>query len=204
MLIEQLETTDNGKKIKCPDGLIHHWVGVIFIPGATLAQTLALAQDYDHHQDFYKPDVERSRLLRRDGNNFKVFLRFYKKKVLTAILDTEHDVHFGSLDATRAYSRSATTRVAEVENPGPGVENEKPVGHDRGLLWRMNTYWRFQEKDGGTYVQLESISLTRDIPTGLGWLISPFVTGFPREAITSTLGATRKALLKTPATSVAR
>jgi hypothetical protein len=49
--------------MKCPHGLIHHWVGVIFIPGATLEQTLRIVEDYDHHADYYRPDVMRSKIL---------------------------------------------------------------------------------------------------------------------------------------------
>jgi hypothetical protein len=60
----------------------------------------------------------------------------------------------------------------------------------------MNTYWRFEQKDGGTYVECQSVSLTRDIPAGLGWLIGPYVTSVPRESLTFTLATTRSAVLK--------
>ncbi|MBI4461389.1 MAG: hypothetical protein HY653_00640, partial [Acidobacteria bacterium] len=174
-VIEPLETREAGKEIKIPDGMVHHWVGTVFIPGATLAETLALVQDYDNHEKVYQPDVLESKLLAREGNHFKVYMRFYKKKVLTAVLNTEHDIRYRMVDAERAYSRSTTTRIAEVENPGEPNEGEKPVGNARGLLWRLWSTWRFQEKDGGAYVQVESISLTRDVPPGLGWLIGPFI-----------------------------
>ena len=77
-----------------------------------------------------------------------------------------------------------------------------PEGHDGGYLWRMNTYWRFEERDGGVYVQCESISLTRDIPRGLGWLIEPFVTSIPRESLQDTLGNTRLAVLQRRSSNV--
>jgi hypothetical protein len=134
--------------------------------------------------------------MRRDGNDFQVLLRFHKKKVVTSVLDTEHDVHYAMIDSTHALSRSHTTRVQEVENAGEADERLEPEGHDRGLLWRMNTYWRFEERDGGTYVESQSISLTRDIPTGLGWLVGPFVHSIPRESLTFTLGTTRSAVLQ--------
>src|SRR5271163_3848194 len=92
-------------------------------------------------------------------------------------------------------SRSHTTRIQEVENAGKSDERLDPEGHDRGFLWKMNTYWRFEEKDGGTYVECRSISLTRDIPAGLGWLIGPYVTSVPRESLTFTLATTRSAVL---------
>jgi len=99
------------------------------------------------------------------------------------------------LDADRAASSIVATRIAEVENPGTPAEREKPPGLDSGYLWRLNTYWRFLRRDGGTYVQCESISLTRGIPTGLGWLIGPFVTSLPRESLQFTLETTRRALV---------
>lgn len=194
--IERIETRDGGRAIPCPDGLIHHWVGVVFIPGATLAQVLRLVQDYDHHAEYYKPDVMRAKALEHYGDDFRIYYRFYRKKILTVVLDTEHDVHYQRIDATHAASRSATTRVAEVEHYDKPDERVKPVGHDGGYLWRMNTWWRFLERDGGTYVQSESVSLTRSIPTGLGWLVGPFVNSIPRETLTFTLTATRDALTR--------
>lgn len=196
VVIERLETLDSGKRIDVPGGLIHHWVGTVFIPGATLAQTLSLEEDYDRHQDYFRPDVIRSRILRHNGNDFLVQLRFYKKKIISTILDTEHDVHYIAVDSTHASSRSHTTRIQEVDNAGKPDERLLPEGHDRGFLWRMNTYWRFEEKDGGTYVESQSISLTRDIPTGLGFLVGPFVTSIPRESLTFTLSTTRAAVLE--------
>ena len=196
VVIERLETLDGGKPIDVPGGLIHHWIGTVFIPGATLAQTLALEQDYDHHQDYFRPNVMRSKILRHDGNHFRVQLRFYAKKILTSILDTEHDVNYTAVDSTHASSRSHTTRIQEVENAGKPDERLVPAGHDRGFLWRMNTYWRFEEKDGGTYVESQSISLTRDIPTGLGFVVGPFVTSIPRESLEFTLSTTRAAVLE--------
>jgi hypothetical protein len=98
------------------------------------------------------------------------------------------------VDATQAWSRSRSTHIREVENAGKSDEQLKLEGDDRGLLWRMYTYWRFEERDGGTYIECQSISLTRDIPTGLGWLVGPYVSSVPRESLTFTLTATRAAL----------
>ena len=197
--LDSLEPTiaaNAGKPISVPGGLIHHWIGTVFIPGATLGETLALLEDYDHQRDYFHPDVMRSTILRRDGGDFTILLRLYKKKVITTVLDTEHQVHYELVDRTHAWSRSRTTRIQEVENAGEPTERLEPVGHDRGFLWRMNTYWRFEQKDGGTYVECQSISLTRDIPEGLGWMIGSYVTSVPRESLTFTLLATRGVLLR--------
>ena len=196
VVVERLETLDHGQPIAVPGGLIHHWIGTVFIPGATLAQTLNFERDYEHQQEFFRPDVERSKILRHDGDDFTIELVFFKKEVITSVVDTEHAVHYGSLDTTHAWSRSHTTRIQEVENPGDANPRLAPEGHDRGFLWRMNTYWRFEEKDGGVYVESQSISLTRAIPTGLGWLVERFVTSVPRESLTFTLAQTRRAILQ--------
>lgn len=204
VVIDRLETLDQGRQIQVPGGMIHDWIGTVFIPGATLAQTLALDQDYDHHQDIFRPDVMRSKILRHNGDDFLVLLRFYKKKVITTVIDTEHDVHYAVVDATHAQSRSHTTRVQEVDNAGQSDESLEPEGHDRGFLWKMNTYWRFEERDGGMYVECRSISLTRDIPAGLGWLIGPYVTSVPRESLTFTLATTRSAVLERTASRASK
>ncbi|MGB8441720.1 MAG: hypothetical protein WA673_07105 [Candidatus Acidiferrales bacterium] len=196
IVIERLSTLDNGKTISVPGGIIHHWIGTVFVPGATLTQTLSFMQDYDHKVDYFKPDIARSKILRHEGDDYFVLLRFYKKKIITTVIDTDQQVHYHLVDRTHAWSRSRTTRVQEVENAGQTDEKLEPEGHDRGFLWRMNTYWRFEEKDGGTYIECQAISLTRDIPTGLGWMVGPFVTSVPKESLNFTLSTARAALLR--------
>ena len=196
VVIEKLETTDSGRPISVPDGMIHHWIGTVFIPGATLAQVLAFEEDYDHQASFFQPDVISSKILQHTGPDFAVNLRFYKKKAISVVLDTDHQVHYASIDANRAWSESWTTRVQQVDHPGQPGEKLQPQGRDDGFLWRMNTYWRFEAKDGGVYVESQSVSLTRDIPTGLGWMVGPFVTSIPRQSLDFTLANTRKAVLQ--------
>ena len=194
--MERLKTLDaSGREMKAPGALIHHWVGAVFVPGASLRQTLELVEDYDRHQDIYKPEVVRSKLVQRIGNDFKIYYRLRKKKVLTLTYNTEHDVHYFPVDATHCHSRSYTTRIAEVEDADTPQEREKPVGHDRGFLWRLYSYWRFEEREGGTYLECESVSLTRDIPLVVSWLVKPFVTDIPKESLQMTMGSTRSALL---------
>jgi hypothetical protein len=204
LVIERLETLDSGKPIAAPGGIIHNWIGTIFVPGATLGQTLSFMQDYDHKVEYFKPDIVRSKILRHDGDDYFVLLRFYNKKIITTVIDTDQEVHYHVVDSTHAYSRSRTTRVQEVENAGKSDEKLEAEGHDRGFMWRMNTYWRFEEKDGGTYVECQAISLTRDIPTGLGWMVGSFVTSVPRESLTFTLTTARAALLQRAATHPAK
>jgi hypothetical protein len=194
LVISRLETKIAGKKIDVPDGLIHHWVGLAFVPAVTVDQAVRLLQAYDTHGEVYKPNVARSKLIDRDGDVFRMYLRFYTKKVLTVVVNSEHEARFTRPAPDRAYSRILSTRIAEVDNPDTPEEKEKPVGRDGGYLWRLNSYWRFLERDGGTYVQCESITLTRTAPFGLGVIIRPFITGIPRETLTFTLERTRAVL----------
>ena len=192
--MQKLEVLDNDKPMACPGGMIHHWVGVVFVPRAKLEDILGVLEDYDKHSVYYAPDVERSKIESREGDHFRVFLRFRRHKVITVVLNTEHEVQYFHDVPGKAHSRSSAVRIAEVENAGKSDEREKVPGDDRGFMWRMETWWRMEERDGGVYVQSEVASLTRDIPTGLGWMIKPFVTGIPKESLTFTLEATRKAV----------
>jgi hypothetical protein len=177
-----------------PGGLIHDWIGAVFVPGVSLSKALALVQDYDRHAQIYSPEVVASRVISQQGNHYRVYMRLHKKKILTAVLNTEHEVEYNSLDAKRWYSRSYSVRVAEVENAGGRDERELPEGRGHGFLWRLYSYWRFEERDGGVYIECQVISLTRDIPSGLGWLIEPIVRDLPKESLLRTLEGTRRAL----------
>jgi len=176
-------------------GLIHDWEGLVFIPGARLDDVLRVLEDYDQHAKYYAPDVEQSKIEEHDGDHFKVFLRFRRHKFVTVVLNTEHEVTYYRDSPLRAHSRSSAIRIAEVEGAGTASEKEKTPGDDNGFLWKMETWWRMEERDGGVYVQNEVVSLTRDIPTGLGWLVEPFITSIPKETLQFTLEATRKAVL---------
>src|SRR5215471_4736671 len=191
ILVEKQETKAPGDSSEVPDGMVHHWVGLVFIPGATLAQVLPIVQDYDHRAELYKPDITASHLISHHGDDFKFFLRLYQKRFTTAVFNTEYAAHWGKVDSTRMYSHSISTRIAEVKDSDHPDGDEWPVGQGRGYLWRLNTYWRFQEKDGGVYLQCEALSLTRDIPWGLGWLLKPLVTKIPKQSLDRALGQTR-------------
>lgn len=177
-----------------PSGLIHDWIGAVFIPGTTVKETLALIQDYDRHKNIYQPEVIDSVLKSHHGNDFKIYLRLLKKKIITVVLDTNHDVHYLSLDRTRWCCHSHTTRISEVEDAGGPEERVLPPDTGHGFLWRLNSYWRFQEKEIGVYAECRAISLTRNVPFGLGWVIEPIIQSLPRESLINTLEATRQAL----------
>jgi len=191
----ELRRLSGGSSTDIPGGIIHAWEGLVFIPGVTIDDVLKVLRDYDHQATYYAPDVERARTESQHGDEFRVFLRFRRHKVVTVVLDTEHTVNYFRDSPVRAHSRSSATRIAQVEDPGGPKEREKTPGEDDGYLWRMETWWRLEARDRGVYVQNQVVTLTRDIPTGLGWLIEPFLTKIPKETLDFTLEATRKAVL---------
>jgi hypothetical protein len=196
LVIDSIDGSDTGIDRGVPDGMVHHWVGAVFVPGGTVNSALTLLQDYDRHASIYAPAVTRSTLLSRNGDTFRMHLRFTMTRVITVVVNTDNEAVFvrEAPDRVRSYIRS--TRVAELENAGSPDERELPVGHDGGYLWRLNSYWRLLERDGGVYVECESISLTRDIPFGFGWVVKPFVTSLPKDSLEFTLETTKKTLLK--------
>jgi hypothetical protein len=191
VFVLKMQTRDaNRREIDVPDGLIHHWFGAIFVPNVSVQALIRAIQDYDHHTRYFK-EVEQSKLVSREGDTFKIFLRLMRKKVVTVHYNTDHTVIYRVHDNSRISSRSFTTKIAELEAVGSAAEKEKSVGDDSGYFWRLNSYWRFKEQDGGVVVECESISLSRSIPFGLGWLIKGFVESVPRESLESTMTAIR-------------
>lgn len=182
------------RPIKVPHGLIHDWIGAAWAPNTTIKATLALIQDYDHHTNIYKPEVIGSKLISRRGNDFEIYLRLLKKKILTVVIDTDHDVHYESINRNRWICHSHTTRIAEVENAGTPNEKVLPPDTGFGFMWRLNSYWRFEQRDGGVFLECRAVSLSRDIPLGLGWIIEPIVQKLPKESLIHTLECTRQAL----------
>jgi len=194
VFVREMETkSEEGGKIEVPNGLVHHWYGATLVPGAKVEELLAWVQDYDRHQDYFE-EVEDSRLVSREKEVFDIFLRLRRKKILTVHYNTDHEVSYRSLGTGRAASRSEATRIAEIDNAGTPREKEKPVGDDQGFLWRLNSYWRFLQEDGGVVVECESISLSRTIPLPIRWMVEPIINDVPRESLEAALLPMRKAL----------
>ncbi len=126
--------------VKVPNGLIHDWIGAVYVPGATTEQALSLVQNYDNHKNIYTPEVIDSKLVSREGNDFKIFMRLLKKKIITVVLDTDHDVHYSEIDANRWICRSCTTRIAEVEDAGTPKEKVLVPDTGYGFLWRLYSH----------------------------------------------------------------
>jgi hypothetical protein len=176
-----------------PGASIHDWVGAIFISGGSLEKTLAVLQDYDHHKNIYK-DVPESKLLSRDGNDFKYYrLRVLKNGPINGVFRTEFEAHYQPVDPARWVCRTRTTRVTEIEDYGKPVQHELPPGRGSGYLWKLNGYWRIEQRDGGVYLECEATSLTRGLPPIIGPLFVSSAHNIEREGLTATLQATRDA-----------
>ena len=190
-------------EIAVPSGLIHDWVGTIFVPGVTLQKALAVIQDYAHQSVTYAPDIAESRVRSHQGNDdFEVYMRIVKSKfMMSDVLATEHKIHFTYLGPDKSFCKSYSTKIAEVSDPGTSKEHELPVGKDRGFLWRMYGYWFFEQKDGGVYVEYESISLSRDVPMLMSKILGPVLHSLPAESLRNSMEKTRKALVVAPVRS---
>ena len=195
LILEERKTLDQGREIRFEGAIPHHFVASIFIPNGTLERTLQVVEDYDRYQTIHAQDISKSRTLERHGHDARIFLAIRQKKGVTATIDVEMNVHYTAVDAKRAWSARRSTRVAEVENPGEAKEREKPIGDDRGFLWRLNSYWRFWEKDGGTYLQVESISLSRSGPALVAWVFNSALHGVHRDFLTHMVVQTREAVV---------
>jgi len=194
LVIESASTLHGGSEEKIPGGTIQDWLGMVFIPGATLEDIKSVLQDHANYKNFYKPEVIESKELAHQGDEYDIFLRLYEKHVLTVVLNTTYHVRYSLLDPQRMDVTSRSTSIAEVKDPKKSYTEEQPVGNDTGFLWRLNSYWRFEAADRGVYAECEAISLSRDVPLGLGRLLKGFLESFPKESMLNTLRGTRAAV----------
>jgi hypothetical protein len=197
--IEAMSAREGDRPIKVPSGLIHHWAGVIFIPKATFSEVTEVLRDYDCHEDTYKPQIRKSKLIERNGDESKIYFQFFNHSIVTVILNANFDVRDTQFGSGRFQTVSRSTRIAEVENADSPNAHEKTVGNDHGYMWRLYTYWRIEEKDGGVYVQNESVSLSRTVPALLAFVVNPLVKSIPRNVLIHLLTDTRNAVEKAEA-----
>jgi hypothetical protein len=176
-------------------GIIHDWGAAMFVPDVDAQAVVALLTDYDRHRDIYSEVVD-SKLIEQGNGYRRGFLRLEKQQVLTVVLNTEHEARIINGGENNLYIFSHSTRIAEVRDAGEPDKEELPVGRDSGFLWRLNAYWGIHQVEDGVYIECDTISLSRDIPWGLGWMIGPFVKKMPRETLEETFQATRRELLR--------
>lgn len=191
LIVEQLAPSTSAD---LPGAMLHHWRGTAFAPGAKAADFERLMKDFNAYPQHFSPQVMQAKVTAQQGDHLQAVMRVRQKHVITVVMDTAYDVTFGRLDARRGYSLSRSTRIAEIDSPGTRNERTLSPSEAHGFLWRLNTYWSYEERDGGVYMQIESVTLTRSIPPGLGWAIGPFVNSVPRESLEFTLRSTSDAV----------
>ena len=177
-------------EIAIDGGLINHWRGTVFVPQVRLDALLKVLQEpqADKHQ---QEDVLSSRVISRDGDSQKVFLRLRRTKFVTVVYDTEYDVDYVRLGPDLAFSNSISTKVVEIEGAGTPQEKALPEGNDHGYMWRLNSYWRYKQLPDGVLVEVESLTLSRSLPAIIGPLIRPIVNSTARESMSRTLASVR-------------
>ena len=186
-----VEPLANAAGLKVRGGLIHDWIAAVFVPDADASDVVRVVTDYDSHEITYSFSILRSDILERDGSKYHVAMRVMYNALRKVVLDVEHRAEYDHLDSRRWWGRSRAVRVQEVRNPGKPGESLRPPGHDSGYLWRLHTYWRFAAIDGGVVAEYRTVSLTRGIPSGLGWVLRPFASRKARTQLRTVMTVTR-------------
>lgn len=172
-----------------PDAIIHDWRGGVLAPGAQVSQVLAVLQSYDSYERLYAPEITESKILSHQGDHWKIYLKLYKKAFFTANLESEYAVEYRPVGNGRWAMLSRSTKIVEEEG---GVPLPEGTGH--GYLWRLNAYWLLEQRPEGVYMECRAISMSRDVPAGLGWALKPIIAKLPRQSLRDTLEATLRAL----------
>ncbi|SRR6266571_1204609 len=178
-----------------PNGLIHHWIGGISIPGAAIDSLVSVTQNYSKYKEFYKPVVADSKVLGCTERDQR-FSMVWQHKVLfiNAAIKGEYQAHAVRVDRGRGYNIADTVRVQEIEHYGRSDERLLPAGTGKGFIWRLHSIARYEERDGGVYFELEAIALTRDIPGSVRWFVNPVVNHLSINSLSTTLQQTRDAV----------
>lgn len=185
-----------GHPAKVPHGLIHDWMGSVFVPKATIAEVLGVVRDYDRYAQVYTPAVvEANRLGSEENADRFSMLLMQKVLFVTAATKGEYETQFVQVDAKRWYSISKSTRLQSIENFGQPGMHELPPDQGPGYVWRLFSFTKFEESDGGVFIEVEAIGLSRDVPMLLRWLVDPIVEHLPKNSLQATLDETRNAVL---------
>jgi hypothetical protein len=190
---------------KIRDGLIHHWVGAVFFPGATMGQVSSVLDDYDHYKDIYAPMIMKSKCLERNDCVVKVNLLLVGKAAgVVGAVDTDDDVQTVKIGSDKIYTISTSVRSQEISDYGKPGEKLLPQDQGPGYVWRTFGITRLMQRDGGVYYETETVTLSRGIPWAFRWLIEPVTERLPRSIMTQTLNDLREAVKKSEKASSAR
>jgi hypothetical protein len=180
---------------KLHDGLVHDWIGAIFIPGVRINDVFAVVHDYNRYKDFYKPTVIESKFIGRTGEDYEFSLVGMKSVLFEKIvLEGQFESHCSQLDGRRRYCTSYSTRVQEIKDYGQRDRHKLPTGEGHGYIWRLYSLTKFEERDSGVYIEVEAIALSRDISASFRWLTKPVIERVSRNSMSTILQLTREAV----------
>ncbi len=181
-----VEAVSPAAGVAAPGAMVHHWRGTAFVAGAKAADFARVLKDFGAYPKVFAPEVLSAKVLSGSGDHVQMSMRVKQKHVITVVMDSTYDVTFEQA-AGRGSSVSRSMRIAEIAAPGTRDEHALSGADEHGFLWRQNTYWSYEERDGGLLMQIESVSLSRAIPHGLAWAVGPFVESVPKESLEFTL-----------------
>jgi hypothetical protein len=191
VVMHKMTSRAGDNTLEIPDGLVSHWRGSILLPGLTL-ETLVHRLQNPPERGPFPQDVLALRVLERKPDALTLFIRMTRTKIVTVTYDTEHEVTYLRHGAGRASSRSVATRIVEIDGEDAAATHARPSSADHGYMWRLNAYWRYEQVPGGVIVELESLTLSRAVPLGLGAVVRPIIDRIARESIDRTLDGIRQ------------
>ena len=178
-----------------PNGLSHDWIGVAFIPSASVEDVLSVVRSYSRYSEFYRPAVLESRCISSDPSQDHFSMLWLKKVFFTAVtLDGDYESHYSQSGEKRWNSTSSSTRIQEIEGRGKPSERRLAPDEGSGYIWRLSSFARYEARDSGVYVEVEAIALSREIPISVRWLVAPMVARASRDALTRSLEQTHHAV----------
>ena len=195
-VVAEMETREAGKAIPVKDGIVHHWVATVLLPGVKIDRAMAFVRDYAKYPQSFAPLVTRAALSTHTEARDVVAMRTSVKKVITVTMDADYVMDYRQISPSRFVSTTVATNLHQVSDEGLKSERREPADQTSGYLWRYRMYCALEERTEGTFNQCESITLTRDVPALVSWVIGPFVTGIPRDSLSLMVTAARTALVK--------
>lgn len=183
----------NQSPVSIPGGLIHDWVGGAVIEQTTITAVSAALADFDRHQQWY-PEVVQSKVLFSDSDSVSGEWIVRRQNVITVVLRVRLKTKVATVSPVERRLISKSERIAEIQDFGEPRQREFPPNEGHGVLWRLNAYWRLRQTGEDVLAECRTITLSRSIPVGLSWIVSPLVRSIPRDTLQSTLENTRKAV----------
>jgi hypothetical protein len=187
----------DGKPQEVTDGLIHDWVGAVFIADTDPERVIRILKDFDNHKKIYSQLAD-SKTIRSSGNDVVGYWRIQQRRgFVPVVLDVEQDAHYKELASGKWNCRAYARKIIEVDGRRFGKDRLLPEGEGHGYMWKMYAYWSIEAVNGGVLAECRMLSLSRSIPQAIAWAVGPYVQKAPQESLASTLKQTRDAMNKT-------